>query len=86
MEPALDYLHEHSIRRAHTAETLRTYLEILYDWLDALEQSGISWWQADAIDLIAYRNRMLNEPSMHTGRPYSVHTINHRRAWRAAFL
>jgi integrase len=78
MEPALDYLHEHSIRRAHTAETLRTYLEILYDWLDALEQSGISWWQADAIDLIAYRNRMLNEPSMHTGRPYSVHTINHR--------
>lgn len=35
----------------HTRDTLNTYVEILYDWFDALE---------------------------HTGRPYSVRTINHR--------
>lgn len=50
----------------------------LYDWFDALEQSGIAWSAADAADLVAYRNRMLREPSAHTGRPYSVRTINHR--------
>src|SRR5580698_418873 len=36
IEPALAYLHEHAIRRAHTADTLNTYMEILYDWFDAL--------------------------------------------------
>jgi site-specific recombinase XerD len=78
IEPAIAYLHEHAIQRAHSTETLRTYAEALYDWLDALEQSGISWGEADAIDLVAYRNRMLNEPSGHTGRPYGIRTINHR--------
>ncbi len=78
IEPAVAFLHEHSIQRAHTSDTVRTYLEILYDWFDALEQSDIPWQQADAVDLVAYRNRMLNEPSPHTGRPYSVRTINHR--------
>ena len=78
IEPALAYLHEHAIRRAHTSDTLNTYTEVLYDWFDALEQSGISWSSADAADLIAYRNRMLREPSAHTGRPYGLRTINHR--------
>jgi site-specific recombinase XerD len=78
IEPAIAYLHEHAIQRAHSADTLRTYAEALYDWLDALEQSGISWSKADAVDLVAYRNRMLNEPSGHTGRPYGIRTINHR--------
>lgn len=78
IEPAIAYLHEHAIQRAHSADTLRTYSEALYDWLDALEQSGISWSEADAADLVAYRNRMLNEPSGHTGRPYGIRTINHR--------
>jgi integrase len=50
----------------------------LYDWFDALEQSGIQWQQADAIDLVAYRNRMLTDSSPHTGRAYSVRTVNHR--------
>ncbi len=72
------FLHEHAIQRAHTGETLRTYAEILYDWFDALEQSGILWNEVDASDLIAYRNRMLKHPSPHTGRSYSVRTINHR--------
>lgn len=78
IEPAIAYLHEHAIRRAHTPDTLNTYMEILYDWFDALEQSGICWSTADAVDLIAYRNRMLCERSTHTGRPYSGRTINHR--------
>jgi site-specific recombinase XerD len=78
IEPALAYLHEHAIRRAHTSDTLNTYMEVLYDWFDALEQSGIQWNGADAADLVAYRNRMLREPSAHTGRPYGVRTINHR--------
>jgi integrase len=78
IEPAVSFLHEHAIERAYTSETLRTYTEILYDWFDSLEQSGISWSDVDAGDLIAYRDRMLKQPSPHTGRPYSVRTINHR--------
>src|SRR5438128_7378887 len=78
LEPAVAFLHEHAIQRAYTAETLRTYTEILYDWFDSLEQSGITWSEVDASDLIAYRNRMLKQPSAHTGRPYSPRTINHR--------
>jgi site-specific recombinase XerD len=71
LEVAVTFLHEHAIHRAHTSDTVRTYMEILYDWFDTLEQSGIVWNEADAIDLIAYRNRMLQNPSEHTGRPYS---------------
>jgi site-specific recombinase XerD len=78
IEPAVAFLHEHSIQRAHTADTLRTYAEILLDWFDALEQNGISWSDADAVDLVAYRNRMLSAPSPRTHRPYSIRTINHR--------
>ncbi len=78
IEPAVAFLHEHAIQRAHTADTLRTYAEIVFDWFDALEQSGILWSDADTVDLVAYRNRMLQQPSEHTGRPYSVRTINHR--------
>jgi site-specific recombinase XerD len=78
IEPAVAFLHEHAIQRAHTTDTVRTYSEILYDWFDALEQSDIPWSEVDTTDLIAYRNRMLHQPSPHTGRPYSVRTINHR--------
>ena len=78
IEPPVAFLHEHAVRRAHTTDTLRTYAEILYDWFETLEQNGIGWSEADAADLIAYRNRMLGEPSAHTRRPYSVRTINHR--------
>lgn len=31
IEPAVAFLHEHFVQRAHTADTLRTYAEILYD-------------------------------------------------------
>ena len=72
------FLHEHAVERAHTTDTLRTYAEILYDWFDTLEQNRILWSDAGAADLVAYRNRMLLEPSEHTRRPYSIRTINHR--------
>ncbi len=78
IESALAFLHEHAVQRAHTTDTLRTYAEILYDWFDTLEQNGIAWSDADAADLVAYRNRMLLEPSPHTRRAYSIRTINHR--------
>ena len=78
LEPAVAFLHEHGVQRAHTADTLRTYAEILYDWFDTLEQNRIGWSDADAADLIAYRNRMLTQASAHTRRPYSIRTINHR--------
>ena len=78
IEPAVAFLHEHFIQRAHTTETLRTYAEILVDWFDTLERNDIPWGTADAVDLVAYRNRMLSEPSARTHRPYSIRTINHR--------
>jgi integrase len=78
IEPAVAFLHEHAIRRAHTNDTVRTYAEILFDWFDTLEQSSIAWDDADGADLVAYRNRMLTQASTHTGRPYAVRTINHR--------
>ena len=78
LEPAAAFLHEHEIQRAHTAETVRTYLEILTDWFGHLERKSIAWRDADAVDLVAYRNRMLTQASAHTGRPYSIRTINHR--------
>jgi site-specific recombinase XerD len=78
IEPAVAFLHEHFVQRAHTVDTLRTYSEILFDWFETLEQNGIAWNEADAADLVAYRNRMVTQPSGHTNRPYQVTTINHR--------
>ena len=78
IEPAVAFLHEHFVQRAHTADTLRTYAEILYDWFETLEQNAIVWSDADAVDLVAYRNRMMLQPSSHTGRAYRISTINHR--------
>ncbi len=78
IEPAVAFLHEHFVQRAHTVDTLRTYAEILYDWFETLEQNAIAWSDADAVDLVAYRNRMMLQASSHTGRAYRVSTINHR--------
>jgi integrase/recombinase XerD len=78
LEPAVAFLHEHAVQRAHTADTLRTYAEILYDWFETLEQNRIVWSDADAADLVAYRNRMLTQTSAHTRRSYAIRTINHR--------
>ena len=78
IEPAIAFLHEHGVQRAHTEDTVRTYAEVLSDWFETLEQNHIAWHEVDTSDLIAYRNRMLQQPSDHTGRPYSIRTINFR--------
>jgi site-specific recombinase XerD len=78
IEPVVAFLHEHFVQRAHTVDTLRTYAEILYDWFETLEQNAIVWSDADAVDLVAYRNRMMLQVSSHTGRAYRISTINHR--------
>lgn len=78
IEPAVAFLHEHGVERGHSLDTVRTYAEILYDWFETLEQNDLDWSAATPSDLVAYRNRMMSEPSGHTHRPYSTRTINHR--------
>jgi site-specific recombinase XerD len=57
---------------------VRTYAEHLYDWFDTLEQSQIDWDQVELETIAAYRNRMLENRSSHTDRPYARATINDR--------
>lgn len=66
IEPAFAYLLEHAQAhgRPQASETVRTYGEHLYEWFDALEQSGIDWDAADEPVLAAYRGRM---PRPHAG-------------------
>jgi site-specific recombinase XerD len=80
IEPAFAYLLELATisGRAHSAQTLRTYAEHLHDWFDSLEQSGLEWSSIDESTIAAYRNRMLHNPSAHTGRPYARATVNGR--------
>src|SRR5260370_1590331 len=80
VEPAFSYLLELSTipGRSHSTETLRTYSEHLHDWFDSLEQSGLDWRLVDEGTIAAYRNRMLSDPSPHTGRPYARSTVNDR--------
>jgi site-specific recombinase XerD len=80
IEPAFAYLIEHAtvLGRSRAAETVRTYAEHLYDWFDALDQSGLDWRAADEAMIAAYRNGMLEQPSPHAGRPYARATINDR--------
>jgi len=42
IEPAVAFLHEHFVQRAHTADTLRTYCEILYDWFETPAHLGVA--------------------------------------------
>lgn len=64
--------------RSRSGNTLRTYAEALYDWFQCLEQNGIDWNHISANELLAYRDRMLDNPSPHTRRPFSIRTINQR--------
>ncbi|HBO1345053.1 tyrosine-type recombinase/integrase [Pseudomonas aeruginosa] len=80
IEPAFSYLLEVATisGRSHAAETVRTYAEHLHDWFDSLEQSGLEWQTIGEATIAAYRNRMLESPSPHTGRPYARSTVNDR--------
>ncbi|MEJ7012976.1 hypothetical protein [Sinorhizobium meliloti] len=73
IEAAFAYLLELAIvpGRSHSSDTVRTYAEHLYDWFDSLDQSDLDWKLADEEMIAAYRNRMLEQPSPHTGRPYA---------------
>jgi site-specific recombinase XerD len=80
IEPAFAFLLEVATvpGRSHSPETLRTYAEHLHDWFDSLEQSSLDWREAGEETIAAYRNRMLEQPSAHTDRPYARSTINDR--------
>lgn len=80
VEPAFAYLIDIAVipGRSHATETVRTYAEHLHDWFDSLEQSGLDWREADERTIAAYRNRMLESVSRHTGRPHARATINGR--------
>lgn len=64
--------------RSHAVDTIRTYCEHLYDWFDTLEQSNIDWVAVGEKEVAAWRNRMLEQPSPHTKRPYARSTVNDR--------
>ena len=80
IEPVFAFLDElaETPGRSHAPKTILTYAEHLVDYFDALEQSEIDWVAASEREIAAYRNRMLSQPSPHTGRPYARSTINDR--------
>jgi site-specific recombinase XerD len=59
-------------------DSQRTYAESLYDWFQTCEDNGWKWDEVSQNELVGYRNRMLEEPSPATNRPYSRGTINQR--------
>jgi site-specific recombinase XerD len=87
IEPACAWLlHVALVRgRTRSKETWRTYGESLYDWWQTLEANGWAWDKVGSHELTAYRNRMLEGASDHTGRPYSPATINIRLRVLAMF-
>ena len=64
--------------RSHSPETLRTYAEHLLDFFDTLENASIPWDQVTQYIIASYRNNLLENPSLHTHRPYAKATINAR--------
>jgi integrase len=87
IEPACAWLLHISLVRGRTRsrETWRTYGEVLYDWWQTLEANGWAWDKVRSSELTAYRDRMLEGKSDHTGRPYSRATINIRLRVLALF-
>ena len=78
IEAASEFLYAHCVVRKTSEATIKTYGEILYDWFDTLEQSGLVWTKVNVSDLAVYRDQMLNEPSSITGRPLKPATVNLR--------
>jgi site-specific recombinase XerD len=87
IEPACAWLlHVALVRgRTRSKETWRTYGEALYDWWQTLEANGWIWDKVGSNELAAYRTRMLEVTSDHTGRPYARATINVRLRVLAMF-
>lgn len=80
IEPACAWLMHVALVRGRTrsVQTWRTYGEVLYDWWQTLEANGWNWDGVSVGEVSAYRNRMLEGASDHTGRPYARSTINLR--------
>ena len=78
IEAASEFLYAHCVVRKVSDATLKTYGEILYDWFDTLEQSGIKWTEVDATDVVLYRDHMLHESSSIIGKPLKPATVNLR--------
>jgi integrase len=80
IEPACAWLlHVALVRgRTRSKQTWRTYGEVLYDWWQTIEANGWAWDGVSPGEISAYRNRMLEGVSDHTGRAYARSTINLR--------
>ena len=80
IEPACLWLMHIALVRGRTRsrQTWRTYGEVIYDWWQTLEANGWAWDEVGTSEIAAYRDRMLQGPSEHTGRPYARSTINGR--------
>jgi site-specific recombinase XerD len=80
LEPANLFLYETCVvhGRVESSDTQKTYAEALYDWFQACEDNDWVWDDITRNELSMYRNRMLSNPSPHTGRPYKRTTINGR--------
>lgn len=78
IEPARAWLlHAALVRgRTRSKQTWRTYGEVLYDWWQTIEANG---WARDGVspgEISAYRNRMLEGVSDHTGRAYHLQRLS----------
>lgn len=60
------------------SNTVRTYAECLYHWLQYLEGMDRDWGQATSRDLVRYRNSMKEGVSERTNRQLKSSTINLR--------
>lgn len=80
IEPANLFLYETCVvnGRVRSADTQKTYAEALYDWFQACEDNDWGWNDITKQEILLYRNRMLGNPSPHTGDPYKLRTINAR--------
>jgi hypothetical protein len=79
VEPVVAFLHEHAIQRAHTADTIRTYAEILFDWFDTLEQSSIAWDNAP-VPPASVKERQVVLTVAHAWRAFRVFRLCVRRS------
>jgi site-specific recombinase XerD len=80
IEAANLYLYETCVvsGKALSPDTQRTYSEELYDWFQTCDDNGWKWNSVTRHELALYRNRMLEQKSPATGRPYARSTINQR--------
>lgn len=87
VEPACAWLMHIALVRGRTRspQTWRTYGEALHDWWQALEANDWAWDRVGPDELAAWRDGMLAVPSVRTGRPYAVATINARLRTVARF-